>query len=434
MSEELKKTIDAINTTLEARKAADEAARAEVKKHGEQLGETKEKLDKIQTELGRLDEIKTEVEKMAKLVSRPDFGKADKDDPHAELNKKHLDAFEKALRNRKDPDARDALTRAEREAIAAGAVKAVSVGSAAGGGYALPEMISREIGRLAVEMSPMRQLAKVVTVGTTDYKELVDILGASYGWIGETGTRSETTTPQLAEVAPSFGTIYAYPKATEESLNDLFFDVATWLRNAILEGFTLGEGIAFLTGNGSSKPTGLLNGSKVSTGDDDSPARAFGAIQYHATGVAADFAADRTASPPGNPGDVFINTVYSLRNRYHRNAAWQMNKNTLAKVRKFKGGDGEYLWQPGLSAGQPSQILGYPVLQNPDVASVGANAYPVIFGDMKEAYVICDLAGVRISVDDNITTPGYVKWYARKRVGGKLVKDEAVKLIKCATS
>ena len=87
-----------------------------------------------------------------------------------------------------------------------------------------------------------------------------------------------------------------------------------------------------------------------------------------------------------------------------------------------------------MEAGAPSTILGYRVVEAEDMPSVGAGAFPVAFGDFGAGYLIVDLVGRRVTIDDNITSPGYVKWYIRRRVGGKILKSEAIKLIKCAVS
>ena len=75
----------------------------------------------------------------------------------------------------------------------------------------------------------IRQISTVRTVGSPDYKELFDVNGAGFEWLGETDTRSQTNTPDLAEVAPTFGMASAKPQTSEESLDDLFFDVENWL-------------------------------------------------------------------------------------------------------------------------------------------------------------------------------------------------------------
>ena len=150
------------------------------------------------------------------------------------------------------------------------------------------------------------------TVGTSDYKELFDINGAAFEWVGETDTRNQTNTPNLAEVAPTFGMASAKPQASEESLDDLFFDVESWLIESASEAIAQGEGAAFVGGNGTKKPTGFLAGSApVATAD---AARAFGVLQYIASGQAA-------ALPTSL--DTMYDIVYSLRARYRRNARWR---------------------------------------------------------------------------------------------------------------
>jgi len=87
-----------------------------------------------------------------------------------------------------------------------------------------------------------------------------------------------------------------------------------------------------------------------------------------------------------------------------------------------------------MTAGQPSQILGFNAVEGEDMPDIGAGAFPVAFGDFKEGYLIVDLVGLRMTVDDNITTPGQVKFYLRKRVGGKLLNDDAIKVIKVSAT
>ena len=309
---------------------------------------------------------------------------------------------------------------AYRKAIETKATQAVtSTGSA--GGFALPEIIEREIARLSVDISPIRQIATVRMVGSPDYKELFDINGAGFEWVGETGTRSQTDTPDLAEVAPTFGTASAKPQASEESLDDLFFDVESWLTMSAAEAIAQGEGAAFVSGNGTNKPTGFLTGTPVSTADSS---RAFGVLQYVASGQAA-------AMPTSL--DTLYDVVYALRARYRNNARWLTSKLVLASMRKYKDADNNYLWQPSLIVGQPSTFMGYAVNEAEDMPAVAANAFPVAFGDFREGYLIADRVGMRITRDE-ITTPGFVKFYVRKRVGGKIRNSEAIKLLKIATS
>ncbi len=304
--------------------------------------------------------------------------------------------------------------------------KAVQTTVNADGGFAVPEEIDTAIGDQVRELSPMRDLILAREVGTPDFKELLNIHGEASGWVGETDTRSETATPSLRQRAPTFGTLYAYPKATEESLDDVFFDVGAFLAENVAGEFAIAEATAFLTGNGTNKPTGLLNTAPVVTDDDASPARSAEAIEY----VPAD-----TASPAATiTADSLITLVYTLRAQYRARGVWAMNSLTTATIRKLKDSQNQYLWAPGLANGQPDTLLGYPLRTLEALADIAADALPVVFGDWSRGYHVADLVGMRVTVDNNLTTPGYVKWYFRKRLGGILFDNNALKCLKIANS
>ena len=309
----------------------------------------------------------------------------------------------------------------------------VSVGTPSDGGYALPEVIDRNIAEKIVDISPMRQIVDVRSASTTDYKILVNVHGGGYEWVGENDTRNETSTPQLAEVSPTFGTIQSYMFATEESLNDLFVNVQSWIESEAALQHAKAEGISVISGNGTKKPTGILNATPEAVGDEDSPARTFGSVQFLPTGVADGFGTLAVTSPFHYPGDVLLDTVYSIKAQYRAAARWVMNKSTLSTLRKIKDSEGNYIWSPGLAMGQPSTLMGYAVTEAEDMADIAANAFPVMFGDFREGYCLVDLVGTRITIDP-YTTPGKVKFYVRRRIGGKIKNDDAIRAIKCATS
>lgn len=407
--EEFKKTNDAaIQAKADGKAIGDLEAK---------LAALNEALDKVQTKLLRPGVLATKSE--------------DRQSPEAEAYKA---AFMNWVRNPSDPERRTALQLRARElrkvetkaggdedGFETRAVQTVtSTGSA--GGFALPEIIERQIQRLSVDISPIRQIATVRTVGSPDYKELFDINGAAFEWVGEAGTRSQTNTPDLAEVAPTFGMASARPRASEESLDDLFFDVESWLINSAAEAIAQGEGLAFVSGNGTNRPTGFLAGPTPVTTVDAS--RAFGTLQYIASGQAA-------ALPTS--ADVFFDLVYALRARYRANATWVLNKLVLSSVRKYKDTTNQYLWQPSLSMNQPETFMGYPIVEAEDMPAVAANAFPVAFGDFREGYLIADRVGMRMTRDD-ITVPGFVQFYIRKRVGGRIRNSQAIKLLRISTT
>lgn len=435
MSDEMKKAFAEMNTAFTEFKQTHQTELAEIKK-GMSDPLTAEKLSKIESDLSaagtKHDDAMKRITAMELRANRPNNGGTAETDEVVEAKAAHTDAFNAFVKNPEDHDVLRSLKTAEKAAIEK---KAVTIGSASAGGHAVPEEVSRMINEKILDISPIRQQCRAVTVGTSDYKELVDVLGDGYGWVGEGDTRNGTGTPSLEEVAPTFGTIYAYPQASEESLNDIFFDVSAWLQRRAVNSFAKGEGIAFISGNGTNKPTGFLDGTPEATADDGvSPARPFGTLEYVPTGAAAGFGSLSTNSPEFYPADVFKQTAYTLKAGYRANAVWMMAKNTLSTVRRFKDSEGNYIWQPGMQAGQPATIEGYNLVEAEDMPAIGANAFPVAFGDFQEGYLIADLVGMRITVDDNVTTPGQVKYYLRKRVGGILLNDDAIKLIKCAAS
>ena len=427
-------TLDKIATAFEEYKKTNDQ-RIEAIKKGQPTGDLDAKLAKMDEHIEALNEQKSRLEKMETKLARPGAlgGSGEKRGESAEALA-YKSAFVAWVRNPEDPERRMALHQRAKElrrveAKAGGdddgfetRAASASTGTGSAGGFALPESIERQIAQLSLDVSPIRQIATVRTVGSPDYKELFDVNGAAFEWVGEGDTRNGTNTSDLAEVAPTFGMASAKPKASEESLDDLFFDVESWLVSSASDAIGQGEGAAFVSGNGTKKPTGFLAGpAPVATAD---ATRAFGTLQYIASGQAAAL--------PTNP-DLFYDIVYALRARYRANARWVTSKLILAALRKYKDGNGQYLWQPSLQVGEPSLFLGYPVTEAEDMPALAANAFPLAFGDFKEGYLIADRVGMRMTRDE-ITEPGFVKFYVRRRVGGKLRNTQAIKLLKIAAA
>jgi HK97 family phage major capsid protein len=135
--------------------------------------------------------------------------------------------------------------------------KALSIGSSADSGYAVPEELLRDVERFERKFSPVRDLVNVVRISSGDVRFLVDIGGATSGWVAESDSRTATNTPKLREVVPTGGEIYAYPSTTEWLLDDSMFDIGAWLTESVAEAFAVAEGTAVISGNGTSKPTGI---------------------------------------------------------------------------------------------------------------------------------------------------------------------------------
>lgn len=420
---EIKQAIEQTATAFEEFKKVNEQ-RLEALKVGNEskAKELDAKLVKIESDIKASTELKAAVEREMQFVRerveeleakgmRPGKTGVEK------LQDEHKAAFESWIRGRgQDPVAETKMRDLERKASVE--FKDVTIGSGAGGGFGVPEEISREIEKHELKFSPVRSMVKVVRAGTSDYKELLAINGATSGWVGESGTRSATTTPTLREIAPTHGELYAYPQASEWSLDDVFFNVEQWLAESVGEGFAIAEATAVLSGNGTNQPTGMLNTAPTAVTDETASRAA--AVYEFVPNVDAAFA----LLP-----DQIITLQYRLNNAYAAGAVWAMNSNTCGSVRKLKDTTGQYLWQPSLIVGQPDTLLGKPVTIWEQMANAGANAHPIAYGNFRRGYLIADRVGLRIT-RDNVTNVGFVKFYMRRREGGIVLNNNAIKFLK----
>lgn len=323
-----------------------------------------------------------------------------------------------------DP-ARAAFTeRYLRRGIEAGVeLKSFSGASGGSGGYAVPREIDQLIEVALKAISPIRSVANVVRTGTAGYRKLVTTGGVVSGWASETGARPETGTPVFQEIAPPSGELYANPSASQAMLDDAQFDVEGWLSGEIAREFAKAEGAAFINGNGTNKPKGFLT---YTTTNESDAVRAFGSLQYVASGVAGGF-------PTTNPQDKLVDLVQALKAPYRQGAVFVMNSATLARIRKFKTSDGAFLWQPSLAVGQPATLLGYPVIEAEDMPDVAADSLSIAFGNFQHGYVIAERNETSI-LRDPFTNKPFVQFYAVKRIGGAVTNSEAIKLMKFAAS
>ena len=110
-----------------------------------------------------------------------------------------------------------------------------------------------------------------------------------------------------------------------------------------------------------------------------------------------------------------------------------MNRSVVGALRKFKDGEGNYLWQPNNEAGEPARLMGYPVTEAEDMPDIASDSHSVAFGDFRRGYLIVDRVGVRVLRDPYSAKP-YVLFYTTKRVGGGVQDYDAFKFLKFASS
>lgn len=296
---------------------------------------------------------------------------------------------------------------------------ALNKGADEQGGYLTPIEWDRTITNKLVLISPMRQLCQVQSVSKAGFSKLFNLGGTASGWVGETDARPQTNTGTFASLAFGSGEIYANPAATQGILDDSEIDLETWLAGEVQREFAKQEGLAFVSGDGTKKPTGILT---YVTGGANAAVHPFGAIELVNSGAAADITSDG-----------IIDLIYELPSAFTGNARFTMNRNTQRSVRKLKDGQGNYLWQPSYVAGQPATLAGYPVTEVPDMPDIAANATPILFGDFQQTYLIIDRIGVRV-LRDPYTAKPYVLFYTTKRVGGGLLNPEPMKGMKIAVA
>ncbi|MCI5078249.1 phage major capsid protein [Oricola sp.] len=303
-------------------------------------------------------------------------------------------------------------------------VNAMSTGEDANGGFLVLPAMSDSMTTKIWDQSAMRRLARIVTIESGDaWEEVIDHDEAGAEWVGETAARNATDTPRLGKLIVPLHELHASPKTTQKLLDTSFFNIGEWLEAKITDKFGRSEGVAYISGDGILKPNGVLSGTPVTTGD---ATRAWGTLQYFATGAAAGFASS-------SPADALRDMVWGLRAPYRRGAVWLMNSNTASKIDKFKDGDGNYIWRMGMTAGAPPSLLGYPVEFDENMPDVGAGEFPIAFGNFALGYVIVELASIQVLRDPFTNKPNVI-FYTTKRVGGDIANSEAIKLLKVATS
>ncbi|MFN6941477.1 MAG: phage major capsid protein [Parvibaculum sp.] len=398
-------------STLEVREAMDEflSAFEDFKSaNDERLGELERKLtaDVVsEEEVARINEAldrqKKKLDELTLAARRPELS------GHAEAGlagREHKRAFERYVR------------KGEVHELRGLEAKALSTQPDPDGGYLVPVETERMIDRIVSEVSPIRAIAGIRQIGSSSYKKPFALGGLQTGWVGETEARPQTATPSLAEIEFPAMELYAMPAATPTLLDDAAVNIDQWLAEEVQTAFAEQEGAAFVAGDGVKKPRGFLDYERVA----DS-AWEWGKLGFVATG-------NEGAFPTSNPGDKLIDLIYAVKAGYRANGRFVMNRSTQAAIRKFKDTDGNYLWQPGLAAGQPPTLVNFPVTEAEDMPSIAADAPAIAFGDFRRGYMIVDRLGIRVLRDPYSAKP-YVLFYTTKRVGGGVQNFEAIKFL-----
>jgi HK97 family phage major capsid protein len=300
--------------------------------------------------------------------------------------------------------------------------KAMIVGSDADGGhFVTPDVTGRIVTRV-FELSPIRAISAVQAIGSDSLEGIEDLNEADAGWVGEVGTRSDTNTPQVAKYKIEAHEMYAQPKASQKLLDDSNVDIEAWLAGKVADKFARVEGAAFVNGNGVGKPRGFTSYTTAATAD---ATRAWGQLEHVNTGANGAFHTTQA--------DPLFDLIAAFKPHFLNGSRWVTRRTVIAAIRKFKTTTTlEYIWQPGLQAGQPDRLLGYPITLAEDMPALGTGSLSMALGNFTEGYQIVDRLGVR-TLRDPFTDKPYVKFYTIKRTGGGVLNFEAIKFVRFAS-
>ena len=285
--------------------------------------------------------------------------------------------------------------------------KALTMGSNTDGGYLATFQFESEVIKNVVQYWPVRQAARVSAMSAAEIL-LPRRTGRPTGfWVGETESRSETQSVYGNWTIPA-NEMACYVDVSVKLIEDAAVDIVAEISSDLAEEFGRLEGEAFVTGDSIKKPEGIMQ-------SPDVPQVASGS----GTAIGAD---------------ALIDMFYSLAPFYRAQSTWMLNGTSIAAVRKLKDTYGQYLWQPSLGAGQPDTLLGRPVIEAIDMPDIAANSYPIVLGAFTQGYRVYDRSGSMTLLRDpySLATSGMIRFHARRRVAGKVVKGEAFRKMKVA--
>ena len=400
---EVKKAVDSLQSAFEQYKTANAEQVKQMLTKGSADALIEEKLGKLNDEISRLQEQVTKAGRLPQGQRYDDRGGRVLTADEAA----HAKAFSPWLRKgRGENELREIETRA------------MNATTDPDGGYLIPVDMSGRMVTRFYETSPMRQHADAATISGGALEGPTDRDEADCDWVSETGTRAETDTPQVGNWRIEPHEMYAKPKVTQRLLDDAAFNVEEWLTRKVTERMGRKENTAFIVGTGVGQPRGLFSYTTAATADSS---RAWKVMEHVKSGANGAFATS-------DPANYLFDLVGKLKAGYRQGASWVTNRAVVTAMRKLQDGNGVYIWQPGIVAGQQQTILGYPVVEMEDVPTLATGSLSLGFGNLRAAYQIVDIVGIRVLRDPYSSKP-YVEIYVTKRVGGDVLDFEAFKFL-----
>lgn len=414
---EIKELIDTVNSGVsELRKeieAEQKGSKARDALTDEKLNKITESVTKAAEDIQKAQERAANAEKAVEDLKTA-FSRlpSNKGKTTSEIEEKSKKAFDSYIRKGDGAG----FTVSEEEGIE---IRAMSTEVNPDGGYlVMPELANFMVTR-AFETSPLRSVARVITTSAKSLEVPIDDDEAAASWVGEGATTGETNTPVVGKKTITAHKIEATPKVTTEMLQDPFVDIEAWLRDKVSDKFSRTENTAFFTGDGVSKPRGILTFSNWAV-----------AGTYERTKI-EQIALGNSSALTANG---LIDLQAALKEAYQPRATWLMKRATFGKVLQLAGADNYFFSPTLLRDGQANlQMLGKNVIFCDDVPAVASNNLAVVYGDFSVGYTILDRVGLQV-LRDPFTAKGFVLFYSTKRTGGDVTNYDSIKIGKVATS
>ena len=435
---EIKEAVDGVLGNLQEYHETVEKQNAEIKEHGEALGETKEKLAKMDKFFDKHEDLNQrftkaiEQQKAAEEEAKEAAEAAAKATAKATEEKdagtkEQIDRIETALKRtdrggmgEQDSEAKEAkeaffaACRRGVERLEPDEVKALTLADDTQAGILAPTDFVREIIKAEIVFSPIRTIARVRPTSNRSVTVTRRTGTFAAQWTAESGTRAETAGLKYGPEEIPTHEMYALVDISVQMLEDNVFNLEQELQEEFSEQFGVTEGTGLVSGTAVGQPEGFMTNGNVSE---------------DVSGSAANL------KDADGQADGLITLQHNLKEAYARNATWVLNRKSIGAVRKLKDNQKNYIWQPGnLATGIPNAILGDPYIEATDMDDEAANAFPVAYGDFRRAYTIVDRIQMSVLRDPfTQATSGNIRFIARKRVGGQVVLAEAIRKLKCST-
>lgn len=316
----------------------------------------------------------------------------------------YADAFWKGLR-----EGRQALTPEDYALLRGPEARAMQVGTDSEGGYVVPDEFNRTLIEALQANNVMRSLCTVIQTSSGTMEIPTVASNGVAAWVAE---EADTTPTDDAFGQVTLGAHKATRMilVSEELMADAYFDMESYVARSFGISFGLLEEAAFLVGTGSGQPTGITGSA--------------------GTGVTA-------AATTAVTADELIDLYHSLARQYRTQATFMAADATIKLLRKLVDtGDGtdQYIWQPGLQAGEPDRLLGRPLIASAYMPAATAGLDAILFGDLSY-YTIADRGSRSFRrLDELYAVSGQIGFRAWQRVEGKLTLAAAAKVLVMAAS